>query len=86
MPARKPKRVEVGLRYEDMVILREGTRVGRAALVKRLRDLKGEMQDKIALIEKIDDALDRLDVAIAKAQDAYGLVEQSAPAEGRGRG
>ncbi len=71
--ARKPKRVEIGLRVDDMVILREGARVGRAVLLKQLRGLKAEMQDKIRTAERLDDALGRLDVAIAKAEAAYDL-------------
>lgn len=76
---RKPKRVEIGLRLDDMMILREAGRVGRTALVARLRTLKAEMQDKISTVEKIDDALDRLDVAIAKAAAAYGVPDPAAP-------
>ena len=74
MAGRKPKRVEVRLRLDDMVVLREACRIGRAHLLARLRDLKAEMQDKITLIEKVDDSLTRLDVAIAKAEAAYGRV------------
>ena len=78
--ARRPKRVEIGLRVEDMVTLRGAGRLGRAALLNRLRDLKGEMQVKISTIEKVDDALGRLDVAIAKAEAAYG-VQLNLPAD-----
>ena len=74
MAGRKPKRVEIGLRLDDMVILREGARVGRAALMKRLRDLKAEMRDKIRTVELLDDALGRLDLSIAKAEEAYGSM------------
>lgn len=71
---RKPKRVEIGLRLDDMVILREGARGGRAALMRHLRSLRAEMQDKISVIEKLDDALTRLDLAIAIAEAAYGSM------------
>ena len=78
---RKPKRVEIRLRLDDMVVLREAGRIGRAALVNQLKTLKAQMQHKIETVEKVDDALDRLDVAIAKAMAAYG-VEIAEPAPG----
>lgn len=78
---RRPKKVEIGLRLDDMVILREACRVGRSALLARLRSLKAEMEAKISTIEKVDDALGRLDVAIAKASAAYGVDLAPPPEE-----
>lgn len=87
--ARKPKRVEIGLRLDDMVILRHAGRAWRDVMLKSLRDMRSEMERKIRAVETLDDALGRLDLSIAKAEDAYGQMSQqpapSAGIEGEGR-
>lgn len=81
--ARKPKRVEIGLRLDDMVILREAGRSWRVVMMKRLHTLKDEMQKHIKAVEVLDDTLTRLDLSIAKAEAAFDeqQAERRAPAD-----
>jgi hypothetical protein len=73
---RRPKRVEIGLRLDDMLILRTASRAWREVMMRSLRDMRAEMARKIAAVEKLDDALVRLDVSIATAEAAYGLATE----------
>lgn len=86
----KPKRVEIGLRLDDMVILRHAGRAWREVLLKSLRDMRSEMERKIKSVEILDDTLGRLDLSIAKAEAAYGRITEeraSTPSEqGQGQG
>lgn len=79
--ARKPKRVEIGLRLDDMVILRHAGRAWREVMLKSLRDMRSEMERKIKSVEILDDTLGRLDLSIAKAEEAYGQIASRAALE-----
>ena len=71
--AAKKKRHEMALRIDDLMLLRSAARVGRATMVRTLRDQKAEMQRRIRSVELLDDVLQRLDVQIMKASDALGF-------------
>lgn len=75
---KRPKKVEVGLRLDDFIVLRSAARTGRAAMLARLQSVKSQMQQDIRALERLDDTLVRLDVAIATAEAAYSSTEPAA--------